>query len=83
MMTVFTNKTGKKTAKHVRIILAAGALLLFAFLCVLFVLLVKVKGNPKYLGNFVTKTRGALATEYCEHTSDGVSVPHKSQNKTH
>ena len=76
MMTVFTNKTGKKTAKPVRIILAAGALLLFAFLCVLFVLLVKVKGNPKYLGNFVTKTRGALATEHFEHTSDGASVPH-------
>ena len=76
MMTVFTNKTGKKTAKPVRIILAAGALLLFAFLCVLFVLLIKVKGNPKYLGNFVTKTRGALATEHFEHTSDGASVPH-------
>ena len=75
-MTVFTNKTGKKTAKPVRIIIAAGALLLFAFLCVLFVLLIKVKGNRKYLGNFITKTRGALATERFEHTSDGVSVPH-------
>ena len=84
MMTVFTKKaekkcsgqSQKKTAKPVRIILAAGAFLLFAFLCVLFVLLIKVKGNPKHLGNFMTKTRGALQTEHFEHTPDGSAAPH-------
>ncbi len=76
MMTELTQQTEKKKTKPVRMILAAGALLLFAFLCVLFVLLIKVKGNPKYLGNFITKTRGALETVRFEHGSGCSSAPH-------